>query len=145
MSAMRTSGAQDSPERPDTSLRVPVAMPSLLMTAPEDAPSRLVPVQSDTVRRNRWKGALYGLGIGGVGGGVGFAALIIGADGESSGYAPLAFITGAVVGAPVGALIGAVVGVPERREPRSQRRQLLVFPRMSGRGTVGVSLSLLVH
>jgi hypothetical protein len=93
--------------------------------------------------RNRGKGALYGLGIGALVGGVGLAALQYALN-ESiprDGYTVATFILGATVGGAAGAVLGAIIGVPERDESRSEQARLLLSPRLSRGGRVALSVS----
>lgn len=68
-------------------------------------------------RRDHRAGAIKGLALGALIGGVGFAMVTAAANDDSNGgqgYTVLAVPVGAVVGGAVGLVAGAIIGVPEK-------------------------------
>lgn len=142
-SSLRTVQAQER-----TSPLVPASLAHALpvqgaVAAPVAAPDSFT-LSAISAGRDHGKGALYGLGIGALIGGVGLAAVQYALN-ESiprGGYTVATFVLGAVGGGAAGALIGAIIGVPERDEARSRQVRLHFIPELSRRGTVAISLSL---
>lgn len=87
---------------------------------PSDPPSAVDPAAGDLSRqasyeRDRELGGLYGLGVGALAGGLGFAAVIAVANSNSSsgaGYWVLALFVGGIGGGAVGTVTGAIMGAP---------------------------------
>lgn len=93
-------------------------------------------------RRDHVAGAMKGLVVGAVVGGLGFAAVTyLGNSGnsEGQGYAVLAIPVGAVVGGAVGFVAGAIIGLPERDR---RRAQVVVMPDAARGLTAAVSVPL---
>lgn len=130
-------------------LSTPPALPSLVTVPP--ASSAATPSAFDpSVRprpaegeRDRGRGALYGLAIGALVGGVGFAATnyVFTESTPRNEYTPLSFVLGAAVGGAAGAIVGAIIGAPKQDNAPAQRAQLLFTPDLRGGGAVAVSVS----
>jgi peptidoglycan/LPS O-acetylase OafA/YrhL len=104
-------------------LHAPGLAAQTALAAPMDprlivAPAELVaaPVLADA-RRDHVAGAIKGLALGALIGGVGFAIVTAAANDDSNGrqgYTVLAVPVGAVVGGAVGLVAGAIIGAPEK-------------------------------
>ncbi|HST62497.1 MAG TPA: hypothetical protein VLK84_27580 [Longimicrobium sp.] len=94
-----------------TSLAAPMD-PRLIVAPAEHAAA---PALTDA-RRDHRAGAIKGLALGALIGGVGFAMVTAAGNdgGDSGGYTILAVPVGAAVGGAVGLVVGAIVGVPEK-------------------------------
>lgn len=73
-----------------------------------------------SVRRDRGRGALYGLAIGALVGGAGAAtaSYVLTTSTPRDAAVRIMFAAGAVVGGAVGAAAGAIIGVPRPESPR---------------------------
>lgn len=90
--------------------------PASVVVRETSAPFRadtIAPVVTERVRRDHYLGGGYGLLIGGLVGGGGFAAANY-AFSDASDMVGLSFLLGGVVGGASGLVIGALVGVPVR-------------------------------
>lgn len=96
---------------------------------------------------DRGTGALYGLGIGALAGGVGFAGLnyLFTTSIPRDEYTRLALFVGAVAGGSVGVIVGAILGVSVRKEAQPHQARLRISPEvLDGRGTA-ISLSFVLQ
>ncbi|HEY0023635.1 MAG TPA: hypothetical protein VGB24_12015 [Longimicrobium sp.] len=101
------------------------------------------PAKRDVERRDHGKGALIGLGVGALAGGVGFAAMnyAFTTSGPRDEYALLSFMLGGAVGGVAGAVVGGIIGTPERQEPRREQVRLHLSPDLSRGGMAAISVS----
>ncbi len=101
------------------------------------------PAEAPGPRRDRLAGAAYGLGIGALVGGLGFAAMNAAfSTGAAPGeYTVLSLMLGGVVGGAAGSLVGAVVGVPRRSAGEAEGAQVRLAPAVA-QGSPAVSLSV---
>lgn len=141
--SVQTAEAQDLSPSPITP---PLAA---LATAPNtdivsaNASALFAPANPAEDGRDRGRGALKGLAVGALVGGVGFAAVNY-AFSESAvrtEYTLLSFLLGAAGGGAAGAVVGAIVGAPEREETRRQQVRLHLSPDLSAGGMAAVSVS----
>lgn len=139
-----TVRAQD-PELPPSPRPLTSALPITGTSAPpENTLDHFAASQPARVRWDREKGALYGFAIGGLVGGVGFAATnyAFTTSTPRDEYTLPSFVMGAAVGGATGAIVGAIIGVPERDETRPKQARLYFAPHLADGGALTVSVSL---
>lgn len=89
-------------------------------------PDTSSPGSTPRLRRDRRRGAEYGLGIGALVGGLGFASLnyAFTTNGPRGEYTAQSLLLGGVVGGVAGAIVGAIIGAPARSTESPSRVQL---------------------
>lgn len=136
-----TARAQDFNILPATVSSVPVPSTPGMVAASTKALDPLVLAHSAEGGRDREKGALYGLAIGALVGGVGFAAVnhAFTQSSPRDEYTLLSFLLGGAVGGAVGAAVGAIIGVPEWNTIKAQQPALRLIPAPFDGGALMVS------
>ena len=150
LAPLATAGAQslDVPARAPSLATAPPASILLGAAAPPVTTRNLGPSGAPAGRqRDRVTGAVYGLAIGALVGGVGFAAAnyLFTESSPRDEWTVPSFMLGAAVGGAVGMIAGAIIGVPVRDKDVPRQVRLQVVPDLGRGAAFGVSLSVPTH